>query len=75
MGSNRPLRLEALEDRFMPTDLTGAGSTVTSGAFANGTIVSSGTNLIVTGTTGGSTTTDTSGMGSLIVPTGTPVTL
>ncbi len=68
MRSNRPLRLEALEDRLMPTDLTGAGSTTTSGAFVGGTMDSSGA-------TAGTTTTDTSNLGNLMVPTGTAVTL
>jgi hypothetical protein len=72
MRSSRPLRLEALEDRLMPTDLSGAGSPPppTSGAFVGGTMDSSGATTITT-----TTTTDTSALGSFIVPTGTAVTL
>jgi hypothetical protein len=71
MRSSRPLRLEALEDRLMPTDLTGAGSTTTtSGAFVGGTMDSSGATTVTT-----TTTTDTSTLGSFMVPTGTAVTL
>jgi hypothetical protein len=63
--------LEALEDRFMPSDLTGAGSTTnpTSGAFVGGIMDASGATQITI------TSTDTSALGTFMVPTGTAVTL